>query len=266
MAAGLASGSGETGAGGGCPPLAGAVERSRELGRRGHRCGAKVEMSAGPGREGVPPNAPAPSLDRAGQLDELGVVSGGPSRRGDSGQRTCRRPCALQRRGVATVRMSSPGMDSGGPDRVCVGAVDRGSRHAVGVWPLCGRPTVSRRTPGATDGFFDHGPVLEDHGQGEVAKDEEEWPRYREASLSSFLPNERTRLGSGGGHKQTTRPPFRFALAIRARLRPYRRRRDVLPSRGEWGGDSSAGGALRLAVYGDATRPGRARARGADAP
>ena len=193
MAAGLASGSGETDAGGGCPPLAGAVERSRELGRRGHRCGAKVEMSAGPGHEGVPPNAPAPSLDRAGQLDELGVVSGGPSRRGDSGQRTCRRPCALQRRGVATVRMSSPGMDSGGPDRVCVGAGDRGSRHAVGVWPLCGRPT------GATDGFFDHGPVLEDHGQGEVAKDEEEWPRYREASLSSFLPNERTRLGSGGG-------------------------------------------------------------------
>ena len=261
MAAGLASGSGETDAGGGCPPLAGAVERSRELGRRGHRCGAKVEMSAGPGHEGVPPNAPAPSLDRAGQLDELGVVSGGPSRRGDSGQRTCRRPCALQRRGVATVRMSSPGMDSGGAGSRMCGSGRQGKpprcRGLAVVRPPNwgdGRVLRSRPCPGRSR------PGRGREGRGGMAP----VPR----SEPFLLPPERTHASRfrGGGHKQTTRPPFRFALAIRARLRPYRRRRDVLPSRGEWGGDSSAGGALRLAVYGDATRPGRARARGADAP
>ena len=238
MAAGLASGSGETDAGGGCPPLAGAVERSRELGRRGHRCGAKVEMSAGPGHEGVPPNAPAPSLDRAGQLDELGVVSGGPSRRGDSGQRTCRRPCALQRRGVATVRMSSPGMDSGGAGSRMCGSGRQGKpprcRGLAVVRPPNwgdGRVLRSRPCPGRSR------PGRGREGRGGMAP----VPR----SEPFLLPPERTHASRfrGGGHKQTTRPPFRFALAIRARLCPYRRRRDVLPSRGEWAGDSSAGGA-----------------------
>ena len=219
-------------------------------------------MATGPGRR-ASPQTPLPprSIGWRRRLvlaqwalpgHEVGVQSRSNGRAGrrqvpaleEGRQRTCRRPCARQRRGGATVRMSSPGTDSGGPDRVMCGSRRRGkanplsgsqtfewatggSRPAVGVtdlWPWCGHPPPHCEPPHAgSDGRVLPRP-----------------PRPRRSRLG------RRRAGGGGTaagprsepfpaptnacpsvrgarHKRTTRSPFRFAPVIRAQPRPNRR-------------------------------------------
>ena len=154
----------------------------------------------GPRSEGVPPNATAPSLDRVATSPGPGAM-GAPGARGRSTEPVERTSWASSGAGprggaiadvLSAVRTTAegrsdgedvlPGTDSDGPDRVMCGSrrwrkanplsgsqtfewATGGSRPAVGVtdlWPWCGHPTASRRTPGATDGFCLDRPVLDD--------------------------------------------------------------------------------------------------------